>query len=88
MTHYPYRKERAMHYADTKKEKLEVLAESWGMTVDALLARGVADSVTPGICMNSECSYTTEYEPDQDQGWCEECETNTVMSALKLAGIC
>jgi rRNA maturation endonuclease Nob1 len=26
-------------------------------------------------------------EPDQDQGWCESCGTNTVKSALILASL-
>lgn len=31
--------------------------------------------------------YTTTVEPDCDSGWCENCETQTVKSALILAGI-
>jgi len=38
----------------------------------------------PSICMNEGCDYTTDMEPDQDRGWCEECKTNTVKSALVL----
>jgi len=37
--------------------------------------------------MNKECDYSTEMEPDQDRGWCENCETNTVVSAGMLMGI-
>jgi hypothetical protein len=37
--------------------------------------------------MNPGCTYSTEYEPDQQKGWCEECGTRTVRSALVLAGI-
>jgi tetratricopeptide (TPR) repeat protein len=32
-------------------------------------------------------AYTTEMEPDQDQGFCEACGGNTVTSALVLAGL-
>ena len=46
-----------------------------------------ADSVSPAICMNEGCEYTAEMEPDQDRGFCEVCETNTMVSALVLAGI-
>ena len=37
--------------------------------------------------MNPSCSYTTEMEPDQDAGFCEECGTQTVKSAPILAGL-
>lgn len=40
---------------------------------------------SPGIC--TECGYTTEMEPDQQAGWCECCETNTVKAGLILAGM-
>jgi hypothetical protein len=36
--------------------------------------------------MNDGCDYTADMEPDQDRGWCEACDTNTVASALVLAG--
>jgi hypothetical protein len=37
--------------------------------------------------MTEGCSYTCEMEPDQDRGWCEECRSNAVKSALILAGV-
>ena len=45
------------------------------------------DSVSPAICMTEGCDYTCEMEPDQDRGWCEVCGTNTMKSALILAGV-
>ena len=41
----------------------------------------------PSICMNEGCDYVIDMEPDQDRGWCDECQTNTVKSAYILAGI-
>ena len=38
------------------------------------------ESIQPGICMNPDCDYMTQVEPDQEKGWCEECNTNTVKS--------
>ena len=68
--------------------KLDRLVESEGYTdVLDLLSAVIADSVSPGICMNADCDYTTEVEPDQDRGYCESCGTNSVKSALVLAGI-
>jgi len=67
--------------------KLDQLAEIEGMGVMEMLEMGTYDSVCPGICTNPDCSYTVEVEPDCDSGYCEECQTNTVKSALSLAGI-
>lgn len=41
----------------------------------------------PAICVNDGCNYMRDMEPDQDGGWCEECQTSTVKSALILYGI-
>jgi hypothetical protein len=46
-----------------------------------------SDSVSPAICMNDECEFTCEMEPDQDAGWCDECRTNTMKAAPVLAGM-
>ena len=45
------------------------------------------DSVCPAICMNEGCDYTLELEQDQDRGWCDECETNSMKSGMVLAGV-
>lgn len=71
-----------------RKEKLETLAELEGFDDPLeMLEQYVVDSVNPGICMNEDCDYCTEVEPDSSTGWCEECETNTVCSCMMLAGI-
>ena len=41
----------------------------------------------PAICMNDDCSYMEDMEPDQNKGWCPECETNTLASAYILMGV-
>lgn len=69
-----------------RNAKLATLAEAEGFpSTDALLEAAATDSVSPGICTTVDCDYTTEVEPDQDQGWCEACEKGTVVSALVLA---
>ena len=66
--------------------KLTELAEIEGFpTVDDMLEGAVLDSICPAICMNKGCNFTADYEPDQREGWCEECGTNSVKSALVLA---
>jgi len=67
------------------KDPLEQLAKDFGMSVIEMLKQATFDSISPGICV--ECGYSTEVEPDNDAGWCEECNKNTVKSACVLAGI-
>jgi hypothetical protein len=69
-------------------DKLNKLANDWGYNFpEDMMEDYVCDSLHPAICTNKECDYSTEMEPDQDQGWCENCETNTVVSAGMLMGI-
>jgi len=37
--------------------------------------------------MHRKCNATYEYEPDQEFGWCDECQAPTVMSGLMLFDI-
>lgn len=67
--------------------KLEELAEIEGMEVMEMLEEATFDSLARSICTNPGCDYTTQLEPDQDRGWCENCQTNTVTSCLILAGL-
>lgn len=69
-------------------QKLRTLADIEGYeNTDDLLKAAISDAVSPAICVREDCDYTVEMEPDQDQGWCDECRTNTVVSPLVLAGI-
>ena len=69
-------------------DKLTLLAEIEGFDdVMDLLEESSIDSVVPGICMSEDCEYTTEVEPDQREGYCEECDKGSVKSCHILAGI-
>jgi hypothetical protein len=71
-----------------KGSKLMKLCDDFGFeTITELLGAAITDSVCPAICMTEGCDYTTEMEPDQRKGYCEQCGGNTVMSALALADI-
>jgi hypothetical protein len=70
-----------------KTEKLKLLALDCGLSTKQLLEHRPFDSVQPGICTNPGCDYTDEVEPDQANGFCAECETETVASVLVLAGL-
>ena len=68
--------------------KLNKLLKIEGYDDIADMAEAIlSDSVSPAICMNADCDYTCKMEPDQDRGWCDECRTNSMKSALVLAGL-
>lgn len=68
--------------------KLKILAAIEGYDCPENLILNVGrDPVVPAICTNPNCEYTESMEPDQDRGWCPECQTNTVKSCLVLGGI-
>jgi hypothetical protein len=72
----------------TKAQKLMRLCEIEGyQNAFDLLQAAMADSVSPAICMTEGCEHTAQMEKDQDQGYCEVCGGNTVISALRLADI-
>jgi hypothetical protein len=54
-------------------------------SVEDLIEAVFSDSVSPAICMNEGCSFTSEMEPDQDAAYCENCHTNTMKAAPVLA---
>lgn len=69
-------------------KKLRTLAEIEGYeSVEDMLEATALDAVSPAICVADGCDYTAEMEPDQREGWCEMCDTNTVQAALVLAGL-
>jgi len=71
--------------SDLKKEmKLDQLMEIEGFESFDEICEDSMNSVNCGICMNEGCDYTTTVESDCDDGYCEECETNTVCSATEL----
>ena len=69
-----------------RDEKLRALQDGEAFASrEAMLQAAAIDSVSPAICV--ECGHIAEMEPDQDRGWCEVCGTNTMKSALILAGV-
>ena len=67
--------------------KLKKLCEIEGISEMEMLENATFDGSCPAICMNKNCNATYDYEPDQNEGWCEECQTNSVKSCLILAGL-
>ena len=54
-------------------------------SIHDMFEAAVFDGTSPAIC--PICGYTTDYEPDCTEGWCEICDANTVVSVLVLGGI-
>ena len=72
----------------SKAAKLMKLCDAEGFQrLDDLLALSISDSVCPAICMTEGCDHITEMESDQDEGYCEACGGNTVVSVLVLVGL-
>jgi hypothetical protein len=71
-----------------REAKLAKLMEIEGYDNFEELAQVIlSDSVSPAICMNEDCNFTCEMEPDQDAGYCEKRRTNSMHAALILAGL-
>ena len=72
----------------SNEAKLNTLCEIEGFedSLD-LIEAYIMDSIVPAICMNEGCDATADMEPDQDKGFCEQCRTNTMKSALILGGV-
>ena len=69
-------------------DKLQTLVENEGYeSSEDMINASMFSGVVPGICMNDGCDATYNYEPDQNKGWCEECNTNSVQSCLVIIGV-
>ena len=65
-------------------DKITTLCQIEGMDELDILEQSLMDGVCPGICQNDNCNQVHYYEPDQREGYCEACGTNTVVSAQEL----
>ncbi len=61
----------APEYLKKKYDKLEELEED--------------NATNAGICLEVDCDYTTDIEPDESSGYCAICGTNTVCAWIYLA---
>jgi uncharacterized protein DUF3768 len=69
-----------------KGSKLMQVFEAEGFaSIDDLLAVLVADSVCPA--MTKGCNYIAPIESDQEEVYCENCSSNTMVSVLVLVGL-
>jgi hypothetical protein len=54
-------------------------------SVEEMFQVAATDSIAPCVCIR--CGATAALESDQDKGWCHECDHNTMVSCLVLAGL-
>ncbi len=71
----------------TSVGKIDDLQRIEGKTAEELVSSATFGGDSKGICINEGCEYTRDVEPDQKHGYCEECGTNTVVSACILVGV-
>jgi hypothetical protein len=56
-----------------RQAKLAKLIEIEGYdSIEELIEVVFSDAVSPAICMNADCNFACEMEPDQDAGYCDE----------------
>ena len=82
----PTTKAKNLHRKAQKnlKHKAHTLCEIEGLPLIDILEQSLLDGIAPGICVNANCDSVYYYEPDQTEGYCEECGTNSVWSIQEL----
>lgn len=70
-----------------ERQLLRIIAKECGYkSVQTMLEDTIVDVIAPGICLACR-AVECEVEGDQDQGYCEACGENRVVSALILADL-
>ena len=60
--------------------------EEFDMDIEDILEEAVFDGDNPGICV--KCNEIIDnIEPDQREGYCDSCNSNTVKSVMIINGI-
>jgi hypothetical protein len=68
--------------------KLRKLGKLLGFkTIDEMFDAAVTNTACPGTCINPWCEFFATVAPDERDGFCPNDSTNTVQSALVLAGL-
>lgn len=68
-------------------DKIKALVDEYGFEdAQEMGEEYITQGTCPGICNNSGCNATYEYEHDSWRGWCEECNTPSVKSIYVLMG--
>lgn len=70
------------------EDKVQILCDQNGYNDVIQFAEDyINEGTIPGICMNPDCNFSADYEPDQDKGYCDDCGTQTVTSLFILIGV-
>jgi hypothetical protein len=72
----------------TGRQKLAKLVENGGYDDEfELFETAIMATLCPAICIRERCDNMEDLDPDQNQGWCSKCKTNTMVSVLLLGGL-
>lgn len=73
---------------DLREVKLGQLLKAEGYaSIEALYPVVLGDVVSPANCVDPNYDYICKMEPDQEEGYCDECHRNTVAGARILADL-
>ena len=65
--------------------KIQTVMDTYGYTnLDELMADFMMAGAVPGICQDPNCDNIEEYEPDQRNGYCNECGKKSVKSIIEI----
>lgn len=65
--------------------KIKTVMSAYGYTnLDELMADFMMAGTVPGICQSETCDNIEEYEPDQRNGYCNECGKKSVKSIIEI----
>ena len=66
----------------SKNELVQQVMDDYGLeSIEDILL----DSTVPAVC--KYCKYTTDLEPDCTNGYCENCNKQSMVSVLVLLGM-
>lgn len=72
----------------TNEEALQRLCDDAGFDDAIEMAEHyLLESCVPAVCMNDGCGYVADMEPDQECGWCDECQAPSLCGLMVLLGV-
>jgi hypothetical protein len=71
----------------TNAQLIKKMEAAEGCDIQEICEETCHECMGPGICRTCGEMADSAMEPDQDQGFCETCRTNTVVSGPILMGI-
>ena len=70
--------------SERAQELLLVLADGDPDVAFRLVEANIIDSIVPCICSNGDCGGVSDLEPDSREGYCQSCESHSMISCIEL----